>query len=69
MELGDYVGKRVRVSCTYAKIIEGKCVVYTQDIDNIPEVASICIENDETIKNKTLFEIYENEIKRIEVID
>ncbi len=50
------------------EFIEGKCDGYTNKaIDNNPEIASIYIKNDKTIKNKILFKIYENEIKRIEI--
>ena len=69
MNLWEYRGKKIRVECIDGIIIEGKCDGYTQATDNDPEIASIYIENEETIKNKTLFEIYENEIKRIEVIN
>ena len=68
MSLKKYVGKKIKVICNEGEIIEGKCTGYTQDIDNVPEITSIDIENEETIKNNILYEIYENEIISIEII-
>lgn len=68
MNLWEYRGKQIRVECIDEIIIEGKCVGYTQAIDNEPEIASIYIENDETIKKNTLYEVYENQIKSIEIL-
>jgi len=63
MKLWEYVGKNIKVTCIDEQIIEGKCDGYTQALDNEPEIASISIE-----RIGYGIEIYENEIKSIEVI-
>lgn len=63
MKLWEYVGKNIKVTCIDEQIIEGKCDGYTQALDNEPEIASISIDREEYE-----IEIYENEIKSIEVI-
>lgn len=63
MKLWEYVGKNIKVTCNDGQIIEGKCDEYTQALDNEPEIASISI-----ARTDYGIEIYENEIKSIEVI-
>ncbi|KOF56625.1 MULTISPECIES: hypothetical protein [Clostridium] len=63
MKLWEYTGKRIKVTCIDGKIIEGNCDCYTQALDNEPEIASISID-----KGSYGIELYENEIKSIEVI-
>ena len=63
MELWEYVGKKIKVSCLNGKIFSGKCTDYTQALDNEPEVESIGLNAD-----GLSYELYENEIKSIEMI-
>ncbi|MBU3226796.1 hypothetical protein [Clostridium algidicarnis] len=64
MKLWEYVGKSLKVVCIDNQVIKGKCDGYTQALDNEPEIASISIERTKDYG----IEIYENEIKSIEVI-
>ena len=59
MYLGEYSGKNVRITLYTGQVFEGKACDYTQALDNIPEIASICIGHTE---------LYENEIIRIELL-
>lgn len=63
MNLWEYVGKTIKVNCLSGNIFEGECTDYTQALDNEPEVASIGL----TTKDES-YELYENEIKSIEII-
>lgn len=63
MKLWKYVGKKIKVTCDNDKVFEGKCIDYTQALDNEPEIDSIGLETTELS-----YEIYENEIKSIQVI-
>lgn len=63
MSLWEYVGKKIKVTCLSGKVFEGKCVDFTQALDNEPEIDSIGLETTELS-----YELYENEIKSIEVI-
>lgn len=63
MKLWECVGKNIKVTCIDEQIIEGKCDGYTQALDNETEIASISI-----ARIGYGIEIYENEIKSIEVI-
>ena len=65
MNLEEFVGKKVRIFTEKSEYI-GKVIGYTQAIDNEPEVASIDVRNE---ADKTLYELYENEIKGIEVLN
>jgi len=67
MYLGGYVGKRVRVVANDDQVIEGKCTDYTQPLDNDPEIASIGVVTEPGAGYG--YELYENEIKSITVID
>lgn len=67
MYLGSYVGKRVRVVTDDDQVFEGKCTDYTQPLDNDPEIASIGVVTDPGAGYA--YELYENEIKSITVID
>ncbi|WP_392486756.1 hypothetical protein ACER0A_002175 [Haloimpatiens sp. FM7315] len=63
MKLWGYVGKKIKVICLNGKILKGKCTDFTQALDNEPEVDSIGLN-----VNQTNYELYENEIKSVEVI-
>lgn len=63
MKLYDYCGKKLRISLSDGNIIEGKCIEYTKAIENDPEIDSI----DVKVK-KEIYEIYENEIEKIEIL-
>lgn len=64
MELKDYVGERIRVTDIDDQIFEGNCVDDAQSADNDPEIASIAVDT-----GSLTYEIYENEIISIEVIE
>lgn len=64
IELCKFVDKNIKVICTDGPSVQGFCSIFTQALDNEPEIASICIENSEG----ELIEVYLNEIKSIEVI-
>lgn len=59
MNLWEYEGKQVRVVLKNGHVYTGEVVDYTNALDNEPEIASICIGHTE---------LYENEIKTIELI-
>ncbi|MDY2632385.1 MAG: hypothetical protein SOV85_13695 [Clostridium sp.] len=63
MELWKYEGKEIKVVCKSGRIFNGKCIDYTQALDNEPEIDSIGLN-----VNGISYEIYENEIKSIELI-
>ena len=44
--------------------VTGKCISYTQALDNEPEIASIDVES-----GGMLFGLYENDIKDIEILN
>lgn len=60
MNLWEYSGKDVKVITDDGKVFEGKAYDYTPAQDNTPEIASISI---------GIYELYENEIKSIELLD
>lgn len=62
MKLSDYCGKKVKIELKDGEIFLGKCIEYTKAIDNDPEIDSIDLQ-----VNKKIYEIYENEIKNIEI--
>lgn len=65
MKLSDYCGKKVKIILIEdEEVLMGKCVEYTKAIDNDPEIDSIDIK----VKDK-VYEIYENEIRNIEVVN
>ena len=63
MKLSDYCGKKVNLTLKEGEVLRGKVIEYTRAIDNDPEIDSIDIE----VKDK-IYEIYENEIKSIEIL-
>lgn len=63
MNLREYVGKRIKVIFIDGQIMEGKCTDFTQALDNEPEIDSIGVNVD-----GISYELYENEIKSIEVL-
>jgi len=67
LELWEYVGKRVRVIDIDGQVFEGDCIDYTQALDNDPEIASIGVVTQPGAGFS--YELYENEIKSIEIID
>lgn len=67
MKLKEYVGRRVRVLTDEGRTFEGECTDYTQPSDNDPEIASIGVVTEPGAG--FAYELYENEIKSIEVID
>jgi len=58
VHLWEYSGKNVKITLFNGQIFEGEAYDYTQAIDNTPEIASITIFHTE---------LYENEIKSIEI--
>lgn len=63
MELWEYVNKSIKVTCLEGEVFQGQCTDYTQALDNEPEIASIGIKS-----NGISYELYENEIKSIEIV-
>lgn len=63
MELWKYEGEYIKVICKSGRVFKGKCIDYTQALDNEPYVDSIGLNVD-----GISYEIYENEIKRVEKI-
>lgn len=61
MNLREYVGKEIKVICLNGKVFIGKCIDFTQALDNEPEIDSIGLN-----VNDISYELYENEIKSIE---
>lgn len=56
--------KNVEVTCISGNILKGFYSIYTQALDNECNIASIIIED----SKGSLIEIYENEIKEIQII-
>ena len=46
LELYQFEGKNIRITCIDGKEFSGFCCTVTQALDNEPEVASIVIETD-----------------------
>jgi hypothetical protein len=67
MNLREYVGKRIRLTDIDDQVFEGDCTDYTQPLDNDPEIASIGIVTEPGAGYS--YELYENEIKSIDIID
>nr|WP_300006266.1 hypothetical protein [Tissierella sp.] len=63
MKLYEYCGKQVKITLDEDEFIVGKCMEFTKAIYNDPEIASI----DVKVKGD-IYEIYENEIKKIEIV-
>ncbi|AKA68539.1 hypothetical protein [Clostridium scatologenes] len=62
MNLRNCVGKKIKITTIEGEVFEGKCTDFTPALDNEPEVDSI------GLKTTTLsYEVYENEIKSIEL--
>ena len=64
-EMSRLRGKMVKVTTIDGDFVRGKCVDFTQALDNEPEVPSICI-ND--LDRGFKVELEQNEIESIEVI-
>ena len=66
------VGNKIRVICFDGTILEGMCSEFSTAYDNDPEIASITLKNGIKVNNRELMypltEIFENEIKKIELI-
>ena len=65
VEMYETQGKNIKVVCTDGKEIVGFCEIFTQAIDNEPEIASITIKE---VERNGYTEILQNEIKSIEMI-
>ena len=63
MKLSDYCDKKVKITLEEDEVIIGKCIEFTNAKYNDPEIDSIDIEVEDKV-----YEIYENEIKKIEII-
>lgn len=63
MKLYDYCNKKIKVTLIDGDILVGKCIDYTKAIENDPEIDSIDLQ-----VKKEIYEVYENEIKKIEVV-
>lgn len=57
MKLWQYNGKQVKITTTDNKVFVGKAYDFVPAQDNVPEIASISIDD---------IEVYENEIASIE---
>ena len=60
MKVGEYSGKKVRITMDYGQVFEGIAYDYTSALDNEPDPESISI---------GVFELDAPESKKIEVID
>ncbi|MEG1835649.1 MAG: hypothetical protein RR229_05935 [Oscillospiraceae bacterium] len=58
MKLWEFSGKQVKITCITGEVFVGIAYDYTPPQDNEPEIASISVGD---------YEIYENEIKSIEL--
>ncbi|MGG1878269.1 hypothetical protein ABDI30_11965 [Paenibacillus cisolokensis] len=67
MKLWEYRGRRIRVVDIDEQVIEGDCTDYTPADENEVEVASIGIVTEPGAGYA--YELYENEIKSIEIIE
>ncbi|MEW8955598.1 hypothetical protein [Clostridium sp.] len=65
INIKDGYKKNVKVTCINGTTVKGFYSIYTQALDNDPEIASIIVEDN----NGSLVEIYENEIKEIEIFN
>lgn len=55
--------KEIKVICKSGRTFKGKCIDYTQALDNESEIDSVGLN-----VNGIMYELYENEIKSIEII-
>lgn len=60
MKLGEFLGKSVKITFTNGETMSGLAEYYSSRLDNIDGVASICVGD---------YELYENEIASIEIIE
>ncbi|MGP1576359.1 MAG: hypothetical protein ACTTH7_02550 [Treponema sp.] len=60
--------KKVMVTCTNGTVFDGICSGFTRAIDNEPEIASIMLDSISKTE-KIFYDIFANEIERIEVLD
>lgn len=66
VEMCKLQGKNIKVVCNDDKEFIGYCDIFTQALDNEPEIASISI----NIPNRSGYtEIFQNEIKSIDILD
>lgn len=61
----DTFNKKIRVTCKDGQVLEGVNRNFTQSLDNEPEVAAMCIQEE---RYTHLTEITEPEIEKIEII-
>lgn len=61
-------GEKIRVKYNDGTTVEGYCEVFTQPLDNDPEIASICVTRGFD-KKAALIEITEPEIETIDYLD
>ena len=71
-EMYRSVGNKIRVTCFDGTVLEGMCSEFSSAYDNDPEIASITLKNGIKVNdNEELYpltEVFEIEIKRIELI-
>ncbi len=65
IEMYETQGKNIKVICTDGKEFTGFCEIFTQAIDNEPEIASITLK---VPKRTSYIEIMQNEIGKIEIL-
>lgn len=66
MNLWEFLNKKIKVITNNKKVFIGKYVSYTQALDNEPEIASITLT---TETKEVYYELYENDIIKIEIIE
>ncbi|MES1045300.1 hypothetical protein FOA22_12555 [Heyndrickxia oleronia] len=69
MELWKYVRSKVKIIYKDGDELEGFVTDYIDGEDNEDGIDSLVITNDETKKGNFLYEVTENEIQTIEIID
>ena len=67
MKLWAYSGKKIRIVCIDGQKLEGMGYGYTSALDDPDGKASIIIREDS--KHGRLIEVYEEEIKKIEILE
>lgn len=60
LKLSDCIDKKARITTTDGQTFEGETCDYIPPQDNVPEIASISIGD---------IEIYEDEVKHIEILE
>lgn len=64
-EFASFVGKNIKIEFADGESLEGKCFYYTQALDNEPEIASMSVQT----HDRGAIEVYQNEVKSIEITD